>query len=347
MTMPRRQLVDVAVTRYYHCISRCVRRAFLCGEGVTHRKTWIEARLEVLAKHFAVSVCGFAILDNHLHVLCRLDPGIADGWSDEDVVRRWIAVYRPSCLDVDNPATVQAWIDHQCRDTARVARYRARLQDLGWFMKALKEPLARLANKEDHCKGTFWEARYKSIAILDEEALLATCAYIDLNPVAAGIAKTPEDAPHTSIKQRVDHVRRNGDLDTLQAAAAAKSVAAARLEADLEQSHWLCPLQDLRAAGASREGMLPGFSLSSYLELVDWTTRLCRTGKARVTEEVAGIMTRLGTSAEYWQSHLQKLIGKTRWLGSYCATSAERLNAIAAKRGVHHVDNALGVLAAG
>ncbi len=79
MTMPRRQLVDVAVTRYYHCISRCVRRAFLCGEGVTHRKAWIEARLELLAKHFAVSVCGFAILDNHLHVLCRLDPGIADG----------------------------------------------------------------------------------------------------------------------------------------------------------------------------------------------------------------------------------------------------------------------------
>jgi REP element-mobilizing transposase RayT len=352
MTMPRRQLVDVAVTRYYHCISRCVRRAFLCGEGVTHRKAWIEARLELLAKHFAVSVCGFAILDNHLHVLCRLDPGIADGWSDEDVVRRWIAVYRPSCLDVDNPATVQAWIDHQCRDTARVARYRGRLQDLGWFMKALKEPLARLANKEDDCKGTFWEARYKSIAILDEEALLATCTYIDLNPVAAGIAKTPEDSPHTSIKQRVDHIRKNGDLDTLQTAAAAKSVAAARIEADLEQSHWLCPLQDRKTApaccaGAAREGMLTGFSLSSYLALVDWTARLCRTGNARVTEEVAGIMTRLGTSAEYWQSHLQKLLDTTRSLGSYCATSAERLKAIAHTRGVHHVDNALGGLATG
>jgi REP element-mobilizing transposase RayT len=347
MTMPRRQLVDVAVTRYYHCISRCVRRAFLCGEGVTHRKAWIEARLELLAKHFAVSVCGFAILDNHLHVLCRLDPGVAAGWSDEDVVRRWIAVYRPSCLEVDNPATVQAWIDHQCRDSARVARYRERLQDLGWFMKALKEPLARMANKEDGCKGTFWEARYKSIAILDEEALLATCTYIDLNPVAAGIAKVPEASPHTSIKQRVDHARKTVGLNTLLAAAAAKSVAAANIEADLEQSHWLCPLQDRSAAAASREGMLPGFSLSSYLELVDWTARLCRNGKARVTEEVAGIMTRLGTSAEYWQSHFQKLLCKTRWLGSYCATSAERLKSIAHARGVHHMDNAPGGLAVG
>ena len=350
MTMPRRQLVDGAITRYYHCISRCVRRAFLCGEGVTHRKAWIEARLELLAKHFAVSVCGFAILDNHLHVLCRLDPGVADGWSDEEVVRRWIAVYRPSCLDVDNPAAVQAWIDQQVQDTARVARYRARLQDLGWFMKALKEPIARLANKEDDCKGTFWEARYKSIAILDEQALLATCAYIDLNPVAAGIATTPEAAPHTSIKQRVDHVRNSGDLKTLQAAAAATSIPAARIEADLEQSHWLCPLQDRKTAGegsvgAAREGMLPGFSLSSYLELVDRTARLCRTGKARITQELAGIMTRLSTTPDSWRAHVHKLLGKTRWLGNYCATSAEGLKAVAAKRGVHHVDNAFSGLA--
>jgi hypothetical protein len=57
MTMPRRQLVDVAVTRYYRCISRCVRRAFLCGEGVTHRKAWIEARLELLAMHFGKKRC--------------------------------------------------------------------------------------------------------------------------------------------------------------------------------------------------------------------------------------------------------------------------------------------------
>jgi REP element-mobilizing transposase RayT len=190
--MPRRQLVDVAVTRYYHCISRCVRRAFLCGEGFEHRKAWIEGRLEMLARQFAVSVCGFAILDSHLHVLCRLDPGVADNWADEDVVRRWITVYPPSCLDAANPATLQAWIDRECQDPARVARYRQRLQDLGWFMKALKEPLARLANKEDGCKGTFWEARYKSIAILDEQALLATCASIDLNPVAAGIAQLLE-----------------------------------------------------------------------------------------------------------------------------------------------------------
>ena len=186
MTVARSRLVDTSVTRYYHCISRCVRRAFLCGDGYEHRKQWIEDRLELLASCFSVSVCGFAVMDNHLHVLVRLDPQGADGWSDEEVVRRWIKVYPPKTLKGDEIEINQAWIDHQLKDGKKVAAMRERLASLGWFMKALKEPLARMANAEDECRGTFWESRYKSVAILDDEALLATCAYIDLNPVAAG-----------------------------------------------------------------------------------------------------------------------------------------------------------------
>ena len=78
MTMARSELVDLNVTRYYHCISRCVRRAFLCGDGFEHRRQWIEDRIEMLAGKFAVSVCGFAVMGNHLHVLVRLDPGMAE-----------------------------------------------------------------------------------------------------------------------------------------------------------------------------------------------------------------------------------------------------------------------------
>ena len=74
MTIARRQLVNAGLTRYYPCISRCVRRAFLCGEGFEHRKHWIEGRLELLGANFAVSFCGFSVIDNYLHVLCRFDP---------------------------------------------------------------------------------------------------------------------------------------------------------------------------------------------------------------------------------------------------------------------------------
>ena len=138
MTMARKEIVDLQVTRYYHCISRCVRRAFLCGEGFEHRKQWIEERLQLLAESFAVAVCGFAVMDNHLHVLARIDPDAAKSWTDEDVVRRWLAVYPPRTLDVNDAKLVQLWVNDQLQHPKQVARYRERLQDLGWFMKSLK-----------------------------------------------------------------------------------------------------------------------------------------------------------------------------------------------------------------
>ena len=273
----------------------------LCGEGFEHRKQWIEDRLQTLSGCFAVSVCGFAVMDNHLHVLVRLDADTVNSWSAEEVVRRWMTAYPRRSATGEDLGVSQAWIDDQTKDEARVTLLRARLANLGWFMKALKEPLARLANKEDECRGTFWESRYKSIAVLDEEALLATCAYIDLNPVAAGIATAPETSPHTSVQQRVEHAAAQGKLAELKTAAGG-SVAGSQAAGDVEEGLWLCPIEDRRRQGAQREGLLEGFSLGSYLLLVDYTSRLCRAGKARISREVASILERLGTSAEVWDS---------------------------------------------
>lgn len=344
MTIARRLLVDLNVTRFYHCISSCVRQAFLCGEGCEHRKKWLEDQLKKLAKSFAISVCGYSILDNHLHTLCRLDPEEAEAWSAEEVILRWIAVFPPRTLNFDDPRAVRVWVEKECQNKEKVNKYRERLQNLGWFMKALKEPLARMANKEDECKGAFWSARYRSIAILDEEALLATCAYIDLNPVAAGIAAVPETSEYTSIKQRVDHAFAVGAMNRVRQASG-KSVAGTAIEGDFEQSHWLCPLQDRSSKGASRKGMLPGLTLSHYLELVDWTSRLWRDGKARVSSTVADIMTRLGTSADAWGARLKQMLGQKHMMGNYFATQRQKLREVAQQRGSHHVDNILGRLA--
>ena len=90
MTSARKDIVDPEITRWYHCISRCVRRAKLMGEGLSDRKQWIESRLQKLSENFAIAIGGFAILDNHLHVLARLDPDLADAWTPEEVVRRWL-----------------------------------------------------------------------------------------------------------------------------------------------------------------------------------------------------------------------------------------------------------------
>ena len=257
-----------------------------------------------------------------------------------------VRVYPPKTLKGDIIEINPAWIDHQLKDKKKVAAMRERLASLGWFMKALKEPLARLANKEDGCKGTFWESRYKSIAILDEEALLATCAYIDLNPVAAGVATTPETSKHTSVRQRVQHARDEGQLAQLKDAAR-NGVAGSGATGNVEQTHWLCPLEDRRRRGAvreenAREGMVEGLSLGGYLLLVDYTGRLCRNGKARIGREVASILDRLGTNADVWEHRIKWLFSKSRLLGGYFATNRQRLRDLATRRGLHHLDNLAG-----
>jgi Transposase IS200 like len=176
MTIARAHLVNPAVTRWYHCTTRCVRRAFLLGEGAFDRKQWLEQRLQELAEIFAVSVAGFTMMDNHLHLLVQLDPNTAAAWSDEQVVRRWGRLFPPRDQKRQPLPVSDQWVQDRLKDAQWVTTVRARLSSLSWFMKCLKEPLARLANREDKTGGAFFEGRFKSVAILDEEALLAACA---------------------------------------------------------------------------------------------------------------------------------------------------------------------------
>ena len=338
MTVARSKLVDVSVTPWYHLLSKVVRGAFLLREGDVDRKLWIEERLKFLASVFAVDVAGFAVLDNHLHVLVRLAPERTQEWSDEDVVRRWARIFPPRGGDRRPLRVSRAWLDLKLADAEFVKKARERLSDLGWFMKCLKEPLARLANRADKQTGAFWQSRYKSIAILDEEALLATCAYIDLNPVAAGMSKLPEESEHTSIKARVDHCREKGRLDDLRAAQVG-AVAGVKATRGLEKDLWLCPIEDARHRGVKRPGLLEDFGLGSYLQLVDYTSRLLRRGKARVSRDVESLLTRIGTSAEVWNATLGKMLKGSGLVGVAFAFNKEKLSTAAKQRDCHHIDN--------
>jgi hypothetical protein len=342
MTTARKELVDINVSRWYHCISRCVRGASLLSDVRQHRKQWIEDRLQLLSGSFAIAVGGFSVMDNHLHVLVRLEPERAEQLSSEEVVRRWLAVYPPAGISGDDAKAMELAVSQQMTDSVRVEVLRVRLQNLGWFMKALKEPLSRLANKEDGCRGAFWEARYKSIAILDIQALLATCVYIDLNPVAAGASPTPEGSRYTSLRQRIEHARAQGKLDALGVARQG-SVAGSKAAGGLELSHWLVPLEDLRnqagaesaggALGGVRAGMLESFSLGTYVQLVDYVGRLHRTGKGRISAELLGVFERLGTSGEQWTGQVKGMLGSGDLRGSYFASEAARVRELSASRG--------------
>ncbi len=160
MTIARTQLVDASLTRWYHCVTRCVRRAFLLGEGDQNRREWIENRLEELADIFAVAVGGFSVMDNHLHVLVRLDPDVAEAWLDEEVVRRWGRLFRPRDKSRQPTPVTELWVQWRLKDSLWIATARQRLQSLSWFMKCLKEPLSRIANRQDKTRGTFFEIRF-------------------------------------------------------------------------------------------------------------------------------------------------------------------------------------------
>jgi len=310
----------------------------LLGEGTAggtgDRKQWIELRLKELDSIFAISVGGFSVMDNHLHLLLRIDPEVASGWTDAEVVERWHRLYPPRGSDRKPlpPSKRKELVEKLLADAKWLQVTRQRLCSLGWFMKCLKEPLSRLVNKAEKCTGAFFEGRYKSIAIVDEEALLAVCAYIDLNPVAAGIATKPEECPHTSCKARVDHVHKLGRESDVQKAEEG-SVQASQVSSGLEEQLWLVPIEDRRLLDSQREGMLETFTLGNYLKLVDYTGRLMREGKAAIGTELDEILTRIGSTADQWKRRMQRLSGG-RLLGRFACGSRKRLRELAGQLGV-------------
>ena len=129
-----------------------------------------------------------------------------------------------------------------------IACWRRRLADVSWFMRCLNEPIARLANREDQCSGRFWEGRFKSQALLDEKALLACMAYVDLNPIRARMAVAPEASDYTSIQARICQPR----------------------------GHGLARFAD--ESSDPQATALP-YGSGDYLEMVDWAGRSMQRGK--------------------------------------------------------------------
>jgi hypothetical protein len=119
------------------------------------------------------------------------------------------------------------------------------------------------------------------------------------------------------------------------------SVAGSRAASGLEDSLWLCPIEDRRGLDSAREGMIQGFSLGSYVQLIDYTGRLFRQGKASISAELAGIFERLGCSAQHWQNRMEKL-RDGRLLGRFFATTRAKLREIAERLGMRRTVNVAG-----
>ena len=104
MPQPRKSQISLIDTPYYHCVSRCVRRSFLCGEdkftgqSYEHRRGWVEERLLFLSSVFAIDICAYAVMSNHTHVVVCVVKDMADSWSMKEVIRRWHQLYQGTLL---------------------------------------------------------------------------------------------------------------------------------------------------------------------------------------------------------------------------------------------------------
>jgi len=258
MATPRSQLIDLEQPLHYHLVSRCVRRSFLCGKDphssadYEHRKGWLEQRMFHLAQCFAVSIDAFAIMSNHFHIVVYYDPQDSYRWSNEEVVDRWLSAFPPRAMANSPEHADEILSMHRAVLLAmpeRLLHARQTLGSLSMFMKYLKQPIAYQANKEDRCTGHFFEGRFYSGALLDESAVIAAMAYVDLNPVRARIVN---------------------DIDTYQAASGLHRTKIAvnhpaRLAAAIE------PL----VSGVTKDRPALSLSLGEYMGIIDDSVRDC------------------------------------------------------------------------
>ncbi len=280
MATARKQLISIDATPYYHCVSRCVRQSLLCGNDPTnnksyeHRREWVEHKIQSLTSIYCIDVCAYSVMSNHYHLVLHINRDKALGLSLNDVIERWSYGHKL-------PVLIQRWLTKELKSQAEkdkcleiIEEWRKRLWSLSWFMKELNYDIACKANQEDECSGHFWESRFKSQALLDEKALAAAMAYVDLNPVRAGIAKTPEQSDFTSIKARLKALNDN-----------------------LETAPCLHPF-----IGNPTNKLMDGipFRLIDYIELVDWTARQFREDKASMASSFPPVLERLNFNQKSW-----------------------------------------------
>ncbi|MCH2097262.1 MAG: hypothetical protein MK142_02620, partial [Pseudomonadales bacterium] len=308
MGYPRAFTVDPEQPGFYHCISRCVRRAWLCGEDPVsgrcfdHRRNWIEQRLISLADSFAVGLFAWAVMSNHTHVVLRIDPKLPERWSDEDVARRWARLNQR--LEAVEPAHVEARVRQLVAQPQRIAELRVRLGSLSWFMRFLNESIARAANAEEHCTGRFWVGRFKCQALLDDAAVTACMAYVDLNPVRAGFADDLDGSDFTTIQRRLRALR----------------AAPERADTPLE------------ALAGIRSGVAPALTQQAYVALVDGTGRIARPGKrgaiskgaVRALDAIRGSPSWWATCAQHMEQAFSTAVGLPTTLKQHAELTGRR-----------------------
>ena len=299
MTLPRKQLISIEDTPYYHIVTRCVRRAFLCGKDkysgkcYEHRRGLIVDRIKQLAEIFNIDVCAYAVMSNHYHLVLKVNS--TEHWDNKRVLIHWSSISGiiPLCQRfLKGEYLTKAELNMVYLKTDD---YRKRLMCISDFMQLLNQYIARQANIEDNVTGHFWQARFKSQALLDERALLTCMAYVDLNSIRAAMAKTPEDSDYTSIQERI------------------RSKKSTLLNLGFDENE------------------IP-FGLGDYCSLVDATGRAIIANKrGYIPNDLPPILNRLNLNSDTWLDELKQFktkghtaVGTVQQLKDFCKSVSKK-----------------------
>lgn len=313
MPQARSKQVSLEITPYYHCVSRCVRRAFLCGKDALtkksfeHRRDWLENKLLTVSQSFMIDIVSYAVMSNHYHVILCVDKEGAKNLAAQEVIARWHQLFNGNDLS-------KAYIEGEKLEPFQqeslntyIEVWRKRLTDISWLMRTVNEAIARLANQEDNCTGRFWEGRFKSQALLDEKALLACMAYVDLNPFRANMASNLEDSDYTSIQRRLNKDR-----------------------SSIKQSSQIQSKLDLFSFNKKSSDELDDkirclpFNFADYISLLEWTMAKIRKSPNSIAK--ASLLTKHAFNEDLWvysvqnfESQFKTLVGGLISLKSACS----------------------------
>jgi hypothetical protein len=267
----------------------------LTGQDFSHRRDWIETRVEQMAGLFAIEVSFQAIMSNHFHLVLRTRPRIAKRLGREEVARRWLTITALAKAMGDGvPEPDPERVKELAKDKKRIDKLRRRLSNISWFMGILCENIARRANREDDCKGRFWESRYGCRECTDENSVLVCGIYVDLNPIVAGEAKSPQTARYTSIYQRIQARQQRANAKDRADGWLAELTIRPGTEEDAVVS------SSRTGRRASDWGLLP-ISLESYLKLLNWTARQLREGKrSTIPGDLEAVLDHLDVKSDAW-----------------------------------------------
>jgi hypothetical protein len=334
MTYAREDFMQADKCGTFHIYARCIRRCFLLGhdeesgKDYSGRKNWIPLRLAALRKTFMIDIFAYGVMSNHYHIILNNRPDLVKNLSTKEVVSRWLLLHPTVAMKDEKRFKPTSTEIAKFIEDFDIDEIRLRLSDISWFMRELNQYIAVKANREEGLTGAFFDGRFKSQYLADDNAVLACMIYIDLNPVRSKVAKSIEDSIFTSGYDRMNAHTAQMNLNALQETKYKEEDSLTYHQKKeiktekkiIKNSSWLSPLATnltkkenkpetnlLQTTTTLTPQPFLSITVEKYLELLDLTGREYHEKKPGIiADKFAPILEAMGFQHEHWMLRIKK-----------------------------------------